>query len=144
MLLHIVDISHPEAEAQIAAVDKVLTELDAADIPTVMVFNKIDQLQTENLLHILSSRYPEAISISAQRGDGIPDLLEALAEQFGSHGATLDLQIPYTDGKILDLLYKHGTVLGTEYAEDAVHVKARLPSRYLNSVAQFAMPSESA
>ncbi len=144
LLLHVVDISHPKAEAQIAAVDKVLTELEASDIPMVMVFNKIDQLETEDLLHILQTRYPEAKPISAQRGDGITDLMEMLAERFLSHGVMLDLSIPYTEGKALDILYKHGTVLGTEYAEDAVYVKARLPSRYLKSVSQFSVSSNSA
>jgi GTP-binding protein HflX len=139
LLLHVVDISHPEAEAQIAAVDTVLQELDACDIPMVMVFNKIDQLEKEDQFHILKSRYPEAIPISAQRGDGIETLMETLAQRFALHGALLNLSIPYTEGKALDMLYKHGTVLGTEYAEDAVHVKARLPSRYLKSVSQFSV-----
>lgn len=137
LLLHVVDISHPEAEAQVAAVDTVLQELNASDIPMVMVFNKIDQLEKEDQLHILKARYPEAIPISAQRGDGIETLTETLAQRFASHGAMLNLSIPYTEGKALDMLYKHGTVLGTEYAEDAVHVKARLPGRYLKSVLQF-------
>ncbi len=144
LLLHIVDISHPEAEAQIDAVDKVLTELDADDIPTVMVFNKIDQLQSDEQLHILKTRYTEAVPISAQRGDGITDLLDLLADRFVSHGATVYLSIPYTDGKTMDLLYKHGTVLDTNYAENAVHVQARLPSRYLKSVSQYSVSPESA
>ena len=139
LLLHVVDISHPEAEAQIVAVDTVLQELGASDIPMVMAFNKIDQLEKEDQLHILKARYPEAIPISAQRGDGIEVLMETLAQRFASHSTMIDLSIPYTDGKALDMLYKHGTVLGTEYAEDAVHVKARLPSRYLKSVSQFAI-----
>ncbi len=139
LLLHVVDISHPETEAQIAAVDTVLQELDASEMPMVMVFNKIDQLEKEDQLHILKARYPEAISISAQRGDGIETLTETLAQRFASHGAMLSLSIPYTEGKALDMLYKHGTVLGTEYAEDAVHVKARLPGRYLKSVLQFSV-----
>ena len=139
LLLHVVDISHPEAEAQIDAVDQVLSEIDASDIPIVMAFNKIDQLEKEDQLLILKSRYPDAIPISAQQGDGIDLLMETLGERFASHGAMLDLSIPYTDGKALDMLYKHGTVLGTEYTDDAVHVKARLPSRYLKSVMQFSV-----
>ena len=51
------------------------------------------------------------------------------------------LSIPYTEGKVLDLLHKHGTVLDTEYATEAVHVKARLPNRYLKSVSQFLVSS---
>ena len=137
LLLHVVDVSHPEAEAQIAAVNVVLEELDATEIPMLMVFNKIDNLKSEEELHILRCQYPEALPISAQRGDGIPALLEALAHRFVQQGTDLSFCIPYTEGKALDLLHKHGTVLDTEYADDAVHVTARLPDRYLKSVSQF-------
>ena len=138
LLLHVVDVSHTDAEAQINAVDKVLTDLEADDIPTIMIFNKIDQLESEDQLSMLQPRYKESVPISAQRGDGISELMEMLAERLASHGATINLHIPYKDGKILDLLYKHGTVLDTEYADEAVHVKARIPSRHLKSVSQFA------
>ena len=141
LLLHIVDVSHPEAEAQIAAVNVVLEELEATDIPMFMVFNKIDSLKSEEELHILRSQYPDALPISAQRGDGIPTLLDTLAQRFAERGAELLLCIPYTEGKALDLLHKHGTVLHTEYAAEAVHVKARLPDRYLKSVSQFLVSS---
>jgi len=104
-----------------------------------VVFNKIDQLETEDQFHIQKTRYPNAVPISAQRGDGISELMEKLADHFVSHSVLLNLSIPYTDGKTLDMLYKHGTVLETEYVEAAVLVKARLPSRYLKSVSQFAV-----
>ena len=140
-LLHVVDVSHPEAEAQIAAVNIVLNELDATDIPTFMVLNKIDRLKTEEDLHILQCQYPDAFPISAQHGDGIEALMEALANRFADLGTNLDLSIPYTEGKTLDLLYKYGTVLNTEYTEEAIHVKARLPNRYLKSVSEFLVSS---
>ena len=141
LLLHVIDVSHPEAPAQIAAVDVVLEELEATDIPMFMVFNKIDRLKSEEELHLLQCQYPDALPISAQRGDGIPALKEALAQRFVERGTNLSLSIPYTEGKILDLLHKHGTVLDTEYAVEAVHVKARLPNRYLKSVSQFLVAS---
>ncbi len=140
-LIHIVDVSHPEAEAQIAAVNVVLKELDATHIPMFMVFNKIDRLKNEEELQILRSQYPDALPISAQRGEGVPALVDALAHRFGERGAHFSFSIPYTDGKALDLLYKHGTVIDTEYADEAVHVKVRLPSRYLKSVSQFLVSS---
>ena len=137
LLLHVIDVSHPEAEAQIAAVNVVLEELDATDIPMFMVFNKIDSLKSNEELHLLQCQYPEALPISAQRGDGIPALIDALAHRFAERGMNLSLCIPYTEGKVLDLLHKHGIVLDTEYTAEAVHVKARLPNRYLKSVEQF-------
>ena len=141
LLLHVIDVSHPEAEAQIAAVNVVLEELDATDIPMFMVFNKIDRLKSDEELHLLQCQYPEALPISAQRGDGIPALMDALAHRFAERGTNLSLCIPYTEGKVLDLLHKHGTVLNTEYEMEAVHVKARLPNRYLKSVEQFLVSS---
>ena len=141
LLLHVVDVSHPEAEAQIAAVNVVLNELNATDIPTFMVFNKIDRLKTEDDLPILRCQYPDAYLLSAQRGDGVEALMDALANRFAELGTNLSLSIPYTEGKALDLIYKHGTVLNTEYATDAIHVKARMPNRYLKSVSQFLVPS---
>ena len=141
LLLHVVDVSHSEAEAQIAAVNEVLDDLEATDIPMFMIFNKIDNLQTEDALQILRSQYPDAHLISAHRGDGVAALMEALSSRFAELGTDLSLSIPYTDGKALDLLYKHGTVLNTEYAADAIHVKARMPNRYLKSVSEFLVSS---
>ena len=142
LLLHVVDVSHPEAEAQIAAVNVVLEELEATDIPMFMVFNKIDRLKSDDEgLHILQCQYPDALPISAQRGDGVPAVIEALAQRFAERGTDISLCIPYTEGKALDLLHKHGIVLDTEYAAEAVHVKARLPNRYLKSVSQFLVAS---
>ncbi|MXY99258.1 GTPase HflX [Candidatus Poribacteria bacterium] len=141
LLLHVVDVSHPEAEAQIAAVNEVLDDLNATDIPMLMVFNKIDNLQTEDNLQVLRSQYPDAHLISAHRGDGIATLREALSNRFVELGPNLSLSIPYTDGKALDLLYKYGTVLNAEYAADAIHVKARMPNRYLKSVSEFLVSS---
>lgn len=137
LLLHVVDVSHPEVEAQIAAVNVVLQELEATEIPMLMIFNKMDRLESDEDLHVLRSQYPDALSISAQRGDGLPELVETLAQRFAERGTDLSLSIPYTEGKALDLLHKHGTVLTTDYADDAVYVKARLPNRYLKSVSQF-------
>ena len=141
LLLHIVDVSHPEVEAQIAAVNVVLGELEATDIPMFMVFNKIDRLKSDEELHILQCQYPDALPISAQRGDGIPALIDALAHRFAEHGTDLSLCIPYIEGKVLDLLHKHGIVLDIKYATEAVYVEVRLPNRYLKSVSQFLVSS---
>ncbi len=137
LLIHVVDVSHPEAEAQIDAVNQVLTELGAADVPMVIVLNKIDKLKIEEEIQFIRSRYPEAIPLSAQRGDGIENLTDTLAQRFAVHQIPIHLGIPYTDGKTLDLLYKHGTVSDTKYTTELVRVEARIPSRYLKAVEPF-------
>src|SRR5262245_40788849 len=69
LLLHVVDVSHPEAEEQIQSVDTVLKEIGAEGKPTLMVFNKIDQLNgNAALLARFTERHPNAVSISATEG----------------------------------------------------------------------------
>jgi GTP-binding protein HflX len=69
LLLHVVDVSHPQADEQIAAVNSVLNELGAGDKPTMMVFNKIDRFENRELLKKYQERFPGAVGISAKNGD---------------------------------------------------------------------------
>ena len=77
LLLHVVDISHPQAEEQIQAVNAVLAEIGAGEKPTIMVFNKMDRLNghaagtgTVGVLNRLLEKHPHAVSISADHGRG--------------------------------------------------------------------------
>src|SRR5208283_2539271 len=71
LLLHVVDISHPQAEEQIAAVNAVLAEIGAGGKPTLMVFNKMDRPHDQGALNRLQERHPHAVAISATTGEGI-------------------------------------------------------------------------
>ena len=137
LLLHVVDVSHPQVEAQIAAVNGVLDELKASKIPMLMVFNKIDCLEDEASLCLLRSRYPESISISARRGDGLADLRRELVNRFAETDVDVSLSFPYTEGKTLDFVYKNGETLEVDYQSDAILVKARLPERHVERLRQF-------
>ena len=137
LLLHVVDASHPQASEQIDAVNTVLEVLNASELPTLMVFNKIDLLEEQIELQILRTKYPNSIAISAVTGDGLELLKAKLAERFAVHTTDISLTIPYAEGKILDFLYKHGEVLETDYQGDGIQVKARIADRYLKSVRPF-------
>ena len=137
LLLHVVDASHPQVESQIAAVNEVLDELGASNIPVLMVFNKIDSLEDEATLHLLRSRYPESITISARRGDGLSSLRMELANRFAENDVDISLTLPYSEGKKLDFVYKNGEVLDVDYQGAAIFVKARIPERYLEGLKQF-------
>ena len=86
LLLHVVDVSHPEAESQIDAVDEVLKELGAFERPTLMLFNKIDLLEEEGHIQLFRSKYPDSLAISAQNGTGLQALKDLLAERFFDSG----------------------------------------------------------
>ena len=134
LLLHIVDVAHPEAESQIDAVDEVLKELGALERPTLMVFNKVDLLEEEGHIQLFQSKYPDSLAISAQNGAGLEALKELLAERFSAQDVDVLLTLSYQDGKALDYLYKHGEVLDTDYQGESIRVKAKLSQRYLKAL----------
>ena len=134
LLLHIVDVAHPEAESQIDAVDEVLKELGALERPTLMLFNKIDLLEEEGHIQLFQSKYPDSLAISAQDGAGLEALKELLAERFSAQDVDVSLALSYQDGKALDYLYKHGEVFDTDYQGESIKVKAKLPQRYLKAL----------
>ena len=134
LLLHVVDVSHPEAESQINAVNEVLKELGAYDRPTLMLFNKIDLLEEEGHIQLFQSKYPDGLTISAQHGAGLERLKDLLVERFSIQDVDVSLALAYQDGKALDYLYKHGEVFDTDYQGESIRVKAKLPQRYLKNL----------
>lgn len=134
LLLHVVDVSHPEAESQIDAVDEVLKELGAFERPTLMLFNKIDLLEDEGHIQLFRSKYPDSLAISAQSGTGLEPLKNLLAERFSTQDVDMSLALSYQDGKALDYLYKHGEVFDADYQGESIRVKAKLPQRHLKAL----------
>lgn len=78
LILHVVDTSHPNMEEQIQVVKDTLKEINASNINTILVFNKIDLLKDTSQIEILSDRYPESIFISAIRGININSLIQKI------------------------------------------------------------------
>lgn len=134
LLLHVVDVAHPEVESQIDAVDEVLKELDAFERPTLMVFNKVDLLENEEYAQLFRNKYPDSLAISAQNGTGLEALKDLLAERFSTQDVEVSIALSYQDGKALDYLYKHGEVFDTDYQGESIRVKAKLPQRYLKAL----------
>ena len=134
LLLHVVDVAHPEAESQIDAVDEVLKELDAFERPTLMVFNKVDLLEDEEYTQLFRNKYPDSLAISAQNGTGLEALKDLLTKRFSTQDVEVSLALSYQDGKALDYLYKHGEVFDTDYQGESIKVKAKLPQRYLKAL----------
>jgi GTPase len=87
LLLHVVDCASPVLAEQMAEVERVIAEIGAADIPQVLVFNKLDQLdetqrprELRDLIEVAAGRRVPRVFISARSGEGMPDLREILSE----------------------------------------------------------------
>jgi GTPase len=136
LLLHIVDISHPQAAEQIESVNLVLTEIGAAAKPTLMVFNKIDQL-TGTVAAVMREKFPHAVCISAKTGEGIAPLLAEIGTQLRPIREFLDLRVPLERAAVLARIHAVGQVVSSRYTGKTAHFKVRIPPHLLEEFSQF-------
>jgi len=126
LLLHVVDSATPEAEAQMEAVRTVLSEIGAGEIPELTVFNKSDLAPAKAAE--LARRYPGTVVVSAVRGDGVEELLGAVAVRLRRSNRVVELSVPYDRGDVLAALHREGEVLESHDAEGATMVRVTLPA----------------
>jgi GTP-binding protein HflX len=135
LLLHIVDISHPNALNQFQAVQETLAEIDASHIPMITALNKADLLlHPENAREVLKS-FPKSISISAVEGTGIKDLLHLIREELFESYSPIHVRLPYKQGALISLFHELGQVERVEHERGGMVMQGRIPGRLL---AQFA------
>jgi GTP-binding protein HflX len=138
LLLHVVDASHPEAEQQIAAVDAVLKEIGADGKPTVMVFNKVDQLNgSRDGLSRSLERHPHGVAISATTGEGVPTLLAELGRQLRPIREFMELSVPHDRAGVIARLHEVGQVVERNYNGKTARFKARIPPHLHEEFAPF-------
>jgi GTP-binding protein HflX len=131
LLLHVVDITHPQAHAQAEAVHQTLQEIDAQHIPVIPVLNKIDQLQDPDAAQQALVHYPNAVAVSALRGDGIPDLLQTVKNRLYESYEPIRVEIPYNQGGLISLFHEQGQVDQIENHYQGVFLQGRIPVRHL-------------
>jgi GTP-binding protein HflX len=137
LLLHVVDVSHAQADEQIVAVNSVLNEIGAGEKPTMMVFNKVDQLNGGGTLTRLRELYPNSVAISATNGTGTEELLAEIGSQIRPERELLDLKIPHERSAVIARLHKVGQVLERRYNGKTARLKARVPPHYHAEFADY-------
>jgi len=134
LLLHLVDISHPNALNQFNAVQETLDELGAHHIPAVTALNKVDRLRDPESAKDAVSRYSKAVTISGLKGSGIPDLLRVIQEELYETYAPIHVRLPYQQGALISLFHEAGQIERIEHGRGGVVMQGRIPGRLL---AQF-------
>ena len=138
LLMHVVDISHPRAEEQIQSVDAVLKEIGAEGKPTLMVFNKIDQLDgSRDTLTRFLERHPHGVAISAAKGEGIPALLAELGSQLRPVREFMELAVPHENADVIARLHEVAQVVERRYHGRTARFKARIPPHFYHEFAPF-------
>jgi GTPase len=134
LLLHVVDISHPNAMSQAKSVQETLEEIDAEHVPVITVLNKIDLLSNPEAARHAVELYPQAVAVSARTGLGIPDLLERIRSGLYETFTPILVHLPYQQGQLISLFHEFGQVERSEHGRKGVLMQGRIPGRL---VAQF-------
>ena len=144
LLLHVADISHPQAEDQIQAVNAVLAEIGAAEKTTIMVFNKMDRLDGKSdrsgaggVLARLQEKHPHAVAISATTGKGISTLLAEIGTQLRPKREFLELRVPHEQAAVIARLHAVGQIISRSYRGPAARFKARIPPHHHDEFAPY-------
>lgn len=127
LLLHVVDASHPNAAAQVDAVNKVLDELEATNIPTLTVWNKLDACSNPQAVLSVGAGRKETVCVSATEGYGIETLLESITRQMQKKMVTLMVLVPYDRGVLVDEIYRSGVVMREAFTELGTIIHCHVP-----------------
>ncbi|MCD7473584.1 hypothetical protein HAX54_015525 [Datura stramonium] len=130
ILVHVVDISHPLAEQQIEAVEKVLSELDTSSIPKLMLWNKVDKAGDPEKIKLEAKTRNDVVCVSALTGEGLDEFCNEIQNRLKDAMVWVEALIPFDKGELLSTIHQVGMVERTEYSEKGTLVRAHVPLRF--------------
>jgi GTPase len=138
LLLHVCDASHPRVDQQIVAVESVLAEIGASDIPRLLALNKTDTCDRQTVRRLLRDN-ADAVAVSARTGEGIPRLIDAVSMRLPPTRQTVEALVPYDHADLVALAHRDGTVLKEEHRPEGTYVVAQLERAAAASFEPFAL-----
>ena len=141
LLVHVVDVSHPQWEEHIAATESVISELDAAGKHTLIVFNKIDRVSNPEAIEAALARYPHSVAVSVKTGENLEQFVDELQNQLSAWRLRQKLRIPQSDSVALAELHRAGHVVEISYEGDDALVTAHIPPALEPKFSHYAVNS---
>jgi GTPase len=138
LLVHVVDASRPDPDVDVAAVDEVLGEIGATEVPRLIVFNKLDLVDASEQKRLLE-RFPGSVAISAVSGEGIDSMLELIADDLERRTTEVDVLIPYAQGTLIAKLHDEGRVVESSHEADGVRLKVKARTVDMAPLAQYVL-----
>jgi len=144
LLLHIIDVTHPNALSQSEAVFQTLEGINADNIPTISVLNKIDLLDNPNNALDITNRFENASAISALKGDGVKQLLSQVEGILFSKNKPISVNIPYNEGSLISQFHQYGIIKKIEHSPDGIYIQGLVPVRILDQYLPYEIKTISA
>lgn len=143
LLLHVVDVSHPNVIQQIEAVEDTLAEIEMPGVPRILVWNKMDKWTSNTLpTRVPDDEYAAEVSVSAQQGAGVARLLSVIEETLSTYTREVELLIPYSRGEIVSQLFEAGSVVTQTHTEHGVRLVIQLPPAQFEKFKSFRINPE--
>lgn len=142
LILHVVDASSPERDRQMQAVEDTLQQINAQDIPRICVFNKIDLVEDFDK-QVVRGRYPGAILVSAVTGEGVEELIDAIARAATASEKTFEVCLPFSRGDLVSVAHERCTVISESHDERGTFLTLRIPSDLHATFEPFAESTDS-
>ena len=131
VLLHVIDISNPDWEEQARVVDELIEKLGAQQTPCIRVFNKCDAYAG------ILPHGEDVVCLSARTGEGVQELVEKLSAILDRGSRRVSLEIPYSEGGIVDLLNREAAVESMEYTDAGIVAVATVPPEVFGRIKRF-------
>ncbi|HRJ71186.1 MAG TPA: GTPase HflX [Terrimicrobiaceae bacterium] len=144
LLIHVVDLSHPQHREQMAAVEETIAELGAHGKQQFVVFNKIDRISDPEILASQLHHHPGSAAVSARTGDGMDAFLQELAMRLDAWRLRITFRIPAAESALLAEVHRVGHVLSVTYEENTAIVTAHIPPELKHRLAPYEIPAEAA
>jgi len=132
LLLHVVDVSHPDAEEQVETVERVLDEIGVSLDNFILVLNKVDAVEDRSVIDILRRKYAHSVTISAANKTGLDALAALVALRLAGGFAEVEIETSAGNGRLLAYLAEHATIDSREYVDSTVILRCRLPREFLS------------
>ncbi len=134
LLLHVADAASPDVHRQIDAAFAVLVDLGIREKDTLLVLNKVDSLESNEMLTLLQGRYSNAVPVSAKSGLGIERLALAVSDALSKEFLDLTVKMPVSNGRVAAMLARDGEVLSKQYDDETVSIHCRIPQHVLGKL----------
>ena len=127
LLIHVVDISHPEHKNQLQTTDDLLIQMGMDKIEVILVFNKIDSIEDIEILEQAHEKFPSAISISCKKNEGIDVLRQKIIIQYEKRLSPYLMELEHSQAGIISQIRKFALIVKEDYKEDRICLSLRLP-----------------